>query len=70
MATEPKTVRVRINKPIPPHSVGDEVSVAVDKEGTPLEQGWRRRFHDSERDECVTILSDKKTAAKPAKGDE
>lgn len=52
------TIRIRVLHPgLPGHSVGDVVEVAVDSEGTPLEQFWRRRLKDAERDDCCEVVT-------------
>lgn len=57
MKTEsPRSVLVRVEKPIQGHDVGSEVRVFVDVEGTPLDYWWRRRFRDAERDGCVRVV--------------
>lgn len=49
-------IKVRINKRIGDYNVGDEVRIATDESGVPVESFWRRRLSDAERDDCVTIL--------------
>jgi hypothetical protein len=39
---------------------GQEVQVEVDESGTPINQFWRRRLRDSERDQCCKVVTEAK----------
>jgi len=36
------------------------MEIEVDKDGTPLDRHWRRRFRDAEIDGCIEIVKEKK----------
>lgn len=63
------TIRVRVNKPIPPHGLGDVVPVPIDEHGTPLDQQWRRRLKDAETDGCCEIVEEPKPKHRPTSVD-
>jgi len=48
-------IKVKILADIPGHSKGQRVTIETDKDGTPLERFWRRRFKDAETDNCLEI---------------
>ncbi len=54
-----QTVRVQVNKIIPPHRPGTVVSVVVDDKGVPVDLHWRRRFQDAKVDQCCEVLAEK-----------
>jgi hypothetical protein len=58
-------IRVKVNLPIRGFVVGQEVRVAVDREGTPLDATWRRRLRDAETDNCCEVVKTR-LAKKPA----
>ena len=43
------------------YSVGQEVRVDADDEGTPLDLGWQRRLRDAKRDGCCEIVAPKRS---------
>jgi len=40
---------------VPP---GGESQIEVDKQGTPLDKEWRRRFKDAKLDNCVEVVKE------------
>jgi len=59
-------VKVKVLKNIPGWQKDQTVVVETDKEGTPLDLHWRRRFRDAKTDNCIEIDQPNKQA-KPAK---
>ena len=55
------TKKVKILSDIPGYTTGQTVTVKTDKQGTPLERFWRRRFVDAKTE----IISDTKPNLKP-----
>ena len=63
-----KILKIKINKTIGDYGPGSVVSVDADKEGTPLNNIWRRRLKDAETDQCCEIVEpEEKPADKPVK---
>ena len=62
------TIRVKVNLPMRGFVVDQEVCVAVDREGIPLDVTWRRRLRDAKIDNCCEIVKTRlaKMPAKPA----
>ena len=48
------------------HGVADgkTIDVKVDRDGTPYNKDWRRRFRDAPLDKCVEIVTTKKKDVK------
>lgn len=64
------TVRLKIcTSHLPGFSEGEEVVLPADEHGTPLDQYWRRRLRDAEKDGCVERLErpTKRTSTKATK---
>ena len=49
-------IRVKILVDIPGYKKGQIVTIETDKDGTPLERFWRRRFKDAKTDNCLEIV--------------
>ena len=47
------SIKVKINKPVPPHKAGQVVTVFTDEFGTPIKGFWRERFADAVVDNCI-----------------
>lgn len=58
-----KTITLLVNKEIGNKKPGDTIVLEVDKQGTIKDQYWRRRFKDSEIDNCVEIFKKVKEKA-------
>jgi hypothetical protein len=50
------TVRINVDGLAKGLKKGDTVIVNVDEHGTPFDIFWFKRFRDSDRDNCITIL--------------
>lgn len=54
-------VKIEILKPLGRGlPAGKIVEVDADSGGTPLEQFWRRRLRDADRDDCCRVVGPKK----------
>ncbi len=49
-----KKVPYRLNVAMRGHQAGDTIRIEVDQRGVPLDQFWRNRLRDAERDGCMT----------------
>ncbi len=49
-------IRIKINKQMANHSIGDIVHLDADDNGVPLDFLWRRRLKDAETDNCCEIV--------------
>lgn len=50
------TITVRVHK-IAGFNAGQEIPVTIDRDGTPIEQFWRRRLRDAKRDQCCEVVA-------------
>ena len=57
-----KKAKLKINKDFPARKLkkGFIISLLVDDNDIPLDMYWRRRLKDSQLDDCVEILGNKK----------
>lgn len=62
-----KTICIQVNGNLPGYAVGQEVRVAADNEGTPLDQFWRRRLKDAKTDKCCEVVNKRAVARKKSK---
>lgn len=53
-------MKLRINKSLPGHVVGDEIEVET-KGGVIKDRYWRNRLADAKIDKCVSIVDNEKT---------
>lgn len=51
-----KIKRVEVKKPFDGYEVGSVHNVKCDRQGTPLELSWRRRFKDAKTDNCCEVV--------------
>lgn len=63
-----KIVQFKVMKSLGSHlaKVGGVVNIMCDDEGTPLDEGWRRRVKDSKLDGCLVVVDE----STPIKEDE
>lgn len=65
-----KHINIKINGTIPGHYKDQIISIATDDKGTPLDEFWRRRLKDAERDNCCEIVKPRAVARSKAKKEE
>lgn len=53
--------RIKLNTPLKEYGVGTELTIRVDKKGTPVDRYWRDRLKDSKKDGCIEFVA----ASKP-----
>lgn len=52
-----RKIRIKVNKRLGRQAeAGTVVEVAADQHGTPLDQFWRRRLRDAQRDHCCEVV--------------
>ena len=49
-----KKVQYTVNTDMHGMKAGQKIMLDVDKNGTPLDRLWRRRFNDAKLDGCIT----------------
>ena len=49
-----KKVEYTVNTDMHGMKAGQKIMLDVDKNGTPLNRMWRRRFNDAKIDDCIT----------------
>lgn len=67
MMTGYENKMLKLNTPLAGRPAGAQVRIAVDKDGTPMDQYWRRRMKDAQTDNCVEIIEPKKASTKENK---
>lgn len=55
-----KRIKIKLNIDLLKYKKGNVISIVCDESGTPIDQFWRKRLRDSVKDNCVTIIEDKK----------
>lgn len=56
-----KKVEFIVNADIHGIKAGQTITLDVDKNGTPLDRVWRRRFKDAKIDGCITLKEQPKS---------
>lgn len=59
--------KILLNKTISKYTEGTELDIRCDKNGIPLEKFWRDRLKESEKDGCITLITEKPKKSKPKK---
>jgi len=54
-----KIMKVKINKPIFGHKVGQIIDIKTTGNNIPISIYWRRRLQDAETDNCIEIIKEK-----------
>lgn len=52
-------MKVRINKPVFGHKVGQIIDINTNENGIPTAIYWRRRLKDAEIDNCIEVIEEK-----------
>ena len=60
-----RTIQIKVNKSLGHYKAGEIVSLAVDKDGLPLDRFMRARLQDAEIDNCIErVIEQKQTKRK------
>jgi hypothetical protein len=61
-------MKIKVNKPLLNHRVGEIVDIEVNQHDVPTSIYWRRRLRDAQIDRCIEIVRDE-PAAKESKSE-
>lgn len=61
------SVKIKLNVGLGQYPKDTILNIETDEKGVPLDRYWRRRFIDSEIDNCIETISDKKPTKKSIK---